>query len=281
MTSSPNVRPDDDNLDAPEGVETGVREVKSAARTVELLELLAARQNRPARLRELSDALGVPRSSLYALLRTLTRYGWVSTDASGTLYRIGIHALLVGTSYLDADPYLRLIQPYLDELGESIDETFHLGRLDGYDVVYLATRESSQYLRPYSRVGRRLPAYATSLGKAILSERDGADRSEHIPPELAPLTPYTITDRQELETNLALAHEQGYAVDEQENSLGLRCFAVALRYSTPAHDALSTSVPLARLTPERETEIVSALMRARDYIERSASPLASSPIGLV
>ncbi|WP_127130225.1 IclR family transcriptional regulator [Georgenia sp. SYP-B2076] len=279
MAASP-VEPLDD-AELGRVAESGVREVKSAARTVELLELLASRQNRPARLRELADALGVPRSSLYALLRTLVRCGWVATDASGTLYRIGIHALLVGTSYLDADPYLRLIQPYIDELGESIDETFHIGRLDGFDIVYLATRESSQYLRPYSRVGRRLPAYATSLGKAILAEREGADRSEHIPAELTALTTHTITDRQQLEADLALARERGYAVDEQENSLGLRCFAVALRYSAPAVDALSTSVPLARLTPERETEIISALMRARDHIERSVAPLASLAAGLV
>src|SRR5690242_11600475 len=148
---------------------SGVREVKSAARTVEILEFLAARQNRPVRLRELSEALGVPRSSLHALLRTLAQHGWVRSDTTGTLYGIGIRALLAGTSYLDTDPYLPLVTPFLDELREQLDETFHFGRIDGFDVVYLATRESSQYLRPYSRVGRRLPAYSTSLGKSILA----------------------------------------------------------------------------------------------------------------
>src|SRR6476646_4743073 len=72
----------------------GIREVKSAARTVELLELLAARGNQPTRLRELSEALGAPRSSIYALLRTLVDRRWVRTDATGTLYSIGIHASL-------------------------------------------------------------------------------------------------------------------------------------------------------------------------------------------
>ncbi len=157
----------------------GVREVKSAARTVELLELLAARRNRPARLRELSEALGVPRSSLHALLRTLVKYGWVRVDSSGSLYGIGIRALLAGTSYLDTDPFLPLVLPFLEELREKVDETFHFGRLDGTDVVYLATRESSQYLRPYSRIGRRLPAYSTALGKSLLAERPSLDG--HLP----------------------------------------------------------------------------------------------------
>ena len=89
----------------------GVREVKSAARTVELLELLAAKGNQPARLRELSEALGAPRSSIYALLRTLVDRGWVRTDATGTLYSIGIQALLAGTTYLDVDPIPEAVKP--------------------------------------------------------------------------------------------------------------------------------------------------------------------------
>ena len=130
-----------------------MRKVKSAVRTVELLEYLAARHDRPARIREISDALDMPRSSAHALLRTLSAQGWVRSDASGTLYGIGIRALLVGTSYLDSDPYLPLITPFLDDLRAELDETFHLGRLDGTDVVYLATRESKQYRRVANRVG--------------------------------------------------------------------------------------------------------------------------------
>lgn len=150
----------------------GVREVKSAARTVDLLEVLAARGDRPARLQELADGLGVPRSSMYALLQTLVARGWVRTDVTGSLYGIGIHALLTGTSYLDSDPRVRAVRPYLDEASDAVGETIHLGRLDGMDVAYLATRESHEYLRTISRVGRRLPAHVGALGKALLAERD-------------------------------------------------------------------------------------------------------------
>lgn len=156
----------------------GVREVKSAARTVELLEVLAARGDRPARLQELADELGVPRSSMYALLQTLISRGWVRTDVTGSLYGIGIHALLTGTSYLDSDPRVRAVRPYLDEASEALGETIHLGRLDGHDVAYLATRESHEYLRTISRVGRRLPAHVGALGKALLAERPDADLPE-------------------------------------------------------------------------------------------------------
>lgn len=254
----------------------GVREVKSAARTVEILEFLAARQNRPVRLRELSDALDVPRSSLHALLRTLASHGWVRADSTGTLYGIGIRALLAGTSYLDTDPYLPLVAPFLDELRERLDETFHFGRIDGDDVVYLATRESSQYLRPYSRVGRRLPAYCTSLGKSILATIEPGERDLHVPEVLAPVTPHTITDRATLDAELVTTRHRGFAVDNEENTLGLRCFAVALQYAEPATDAISASIPMSRLTPARESEIIDSLRQVADKVARIVGPMSQS-----
>ena len=251
-----------------------VRKVKSAVRTVELLEYLAARHDEPARLREISDALEMPRSSAHALLRTLVSQGWVRSDHTGTLYGIGIRALLVGTSYLDSDPYLPLITPFLEDLRTDLDETFHLGRLDGTDVVYLATRESKQYTRMSNRVGRRLPAYATSLGKALLAERFGTQRDEHVPSALKMLTPHTITDRVALDHSLDDVRVRGYACDNEENTIGLRCFAVPLRYCRPAQDAISASIPVDRLDPQRERDIVDALRTMGDKVSRVVRPLA-------
>jgi DNA-binding IclR family transcriptional regulator len=261
--------------ETPPTSDVAVRKVKSAVRTVALLEYLAARQDRPARIREISAALDMPRSSAHALLRTLMAQGWVRADDSGTLYGIGIRALLVGTSYLDSDPYLPMITPFLEDLHSELDETFHVGRLDGPDVVYLATRESRQYRRAASRVGRRLPAYATALGKALLAERFGADRDGHIPADLVPLTPRTMTDRAQLEEALETARVRGYAADDEENTAGLRCFAVALRYTRPAQDAISASIPIARLTPARECEIVEALRSVGDKVSRVLRPVAN------
>ena len=68
---------------------------------------------------------------------------------------------------------------------------------------------------------------------------------------------------------------RGYATDDQENTAGLRCFAVTLRYASPAQDAISASVPLARLTPEREREIVEALRTVGDKVSRVVRPVAN------
>jgi DNA-binding IclR family transcriptional regulator len=247
----------------------GVRDVKSAARTVEVLEVLGGLDGRPISLRELAERLDVPRSSLYALLQTLVSHGWVRTDATGSRYAIGVRALLVGTSYLDGDPRLAAAREHLDALSEQIGETVHFARLDGADVVYLATRESRHYLRPFSRVGRRLPAYATSLGKAILAERSDAEVEKLLPAGWPAHTEHTL-DRPGLLADLALGRERGYAIDNEEGTVGLRCFGMALRYETPVVDAVSCSVPIARLTPDTERTIIRALAATRDAIERSA-----------
>jgi DNA-binding IclR family transcriptional regulator len=253
-----------------------VREVKSAARTLEVLDLLAARQNQPMGLRELSESLGAPRSSVYALIRTLVANGWVRPDETGQRYSIGIRALLAGTTYLDTDPVLRIVLPHITELSSGLDETIHFARLERTDVVYLATRESSQYLRPFNRVGRRLPAFTTSLGKALLSTYPDDELDAHLPDELFALTARTIVDRGALLAELAETRSRGFAIDREENVAGITCFGFALRYTAPATDAISCSLPLDRLTPAREEEIISAMKATRLAIEQMAPRIPTS-----
>lgn len=248
---------------------SGAREVKSAARTIELLEHLAARQGTLTRLREIADDLGWPRSSTHALLQTLVTSGWVQTDPSGTFYSIGIRALLAGTSYLDRDPRVRLAHPILADLSAALGETVHLARLDRDQVVYLDTVESREYPRVMPRVGRRLPAVHTALGRAILAENRAAVPAE-LPP---PLTRFSLTDQPALKAELTATAERGYALEVQENTEGLRCYGMALRYDREAVDAISCSVPLERHSPAHEAEILAGLRAARDRIEESAPPV--------
>lgn len=248
-----------------EPVEERSPSVKSALRAVQLLEVLADRGGLPARLRELADDLGAPRSSVHALLRTLTASGWVRTDATGTLYTLGIRALLVGASFLEADPYVRVARPVLADLRDELGETVHLARLDNDRVVYLITQESGREPRRISRVGRWLPAHATSLGKAIL-----ADRGEVPAGSLERLTGKTITDPAVLGAELQQIRERGYATDDEEGTPGLKCVGVPLRYTSPVTDAISCSVPLDRMTAQRQEQIIAALTRAAHQLEESA-----------
>jgi DNA-binding IclR family transcriptional regulator len=248
--------------------------VKSADRTLEILEALAAAGRRT--LGELARDLGIPKSSLHGILRTMAQRNWVETDATGTRFGLGLRALQVGSAYLDADDVVGLLSGVLDDLAAAFGETVHLGRLDGADVVYVAKRESVHPLRLFSAIGRRLPAHATALGKALLAERRDEEVDRILRWPLARLTRHTIVEPAALYRELAEVRERGYAVDHEENTDGIVCVARAVPVRGPATDAISLSVPAARLDPDGAERIAAALARAVEQVHAARALLTES-----
>lgn len=241
--------------------------VKSAERTLDVLELLASTDERLT-LSEIARRLGTPKSSLHKLLGTMERRGWVETDeVTHTHYRVGLRALLTGTRYVDIDEIVQLAQPMLTTITETVQEASHLGRLDGTDVVYLAKRESPHPLRMYSAVGRRLPAHATAMGKAMLALRPWSEVDDLLPVRLAALTPSTITSRTRLRDELELTRERGYAVDDEESAEMMRAVAIALP-TRGSNNAISVSAPSARLSDDKISEYAALLHRLADGYPR-------------
>lgn len=246
--------------------------VKSADRTLEILELLSDHGGRLT-LSELQRGLGVPKSSLHGLLRTLSNRGWLETDDRGTSYGIGLRALRVGAAYLESDPTVRAAGPLLEQLRSELDETVHLARLNGPDVVYLASRESLHHLRSASRISRRLPAHATALGKVLLAERDPEEVDAVLAPyPLAKLTPDTVTDRAALHAELTEIRLRGWSMERGQNTPGLGCIAVTVPSRRPAVDALSCSMPLVRFTEEHARQVIQALANRADELAGLVGP---------
>ena len=244
---------------------TTFQPVKSADRTLDVLEALAAAQT-PATLGELAHNLHIPKSSLHGILRTLSRRRWVEADPSGARFTLGLRALQLGTSFVDADGGVQRAQPTLDWLAEQSGETVQLARLDGATVVYLAKRGSRHPVQLISTVGSRLPAHATALGKAMLACLDTSEILRVLPARLEAVTPRTIVDRDRLVEELAVVRSRGYAVDDGEVAEGLRCFAVPVEASVGGRDAISFSVPVFRLDPDREKHLVELLKAGQERI---------------
>ena len=237
---------------------TAAGPVKSAARALDLLDEIAA--HGPGTQLQLSQRLSIPKSSLHALLRTMVDRGWLETDPTGSVYRLGIHSLVVSSAYLDGDAVLSRAATVMDEVASATEETVHLGRLDGDHVIYTAKRESVHPLRMHSAVGRRLPAYATSLGRAMLAERPVEVYADLVPEHISAMTPHTTTDKDAVLAIIEQASIHGYAVESEESCLGVRCFGVALPFSRNAVDALSVAVPISRLDNGREDFIIETLL---------------------
>ncbi|GAA2705830.1 IclR family transcriptional regulator [Actinoplanes palleronii] len=237
-----------------------VSPVKSAERTVKILETLAASPTRLT-LSELQERMGYPRSSLHALVRTLRELKWVEADETGSAFGVGPHALLSGTAYLDRDPALRFAQETIEDLRGEVGYTIHYARRDDAHVLYLASRESRDSAGRVSRVGRRLPAHVTALGQALLAELTEAEVDALLPASLAGLQPNSITDHAALHAELEVVRKRGWAFEREQNTPGVACVAVAVGYRIPASDAVSCSMPADRATPDHVQEVADAMTR--------------------
>ncbi|RJQ79864.1 IclR family transcriptional regulator [Amycolatopsis panacis] len=243
---------------APAATGVGASGVKSARRAIDLLETFAANDVWLS-LSDLHARTGFPRSSLHGLLRTLLEAGWLEADANSTRYRLGVRALICGTAYLDRDAIVPFATEALERIREKTGFTAHFARRNGTEVVYLETREAQRSTHLVSRVGRTLPTHATALGKALLAELTHDEIEDLLPPKLSPLTPHTITSREELHADLARTRDRGYAAEFEEGTPGVRCVAAVIPYRIPGTDAMSCSMPADQVT-DADAERVGALL---------------------
>lgn len=248
------------------------RQVRSVLRTVQVLEALAT-HSIPQTLGGLARQLGIPKSTLHGILRTLEHTGWIETDDSGLRFAIGARSVQLGGAY--ADDIVERVGPALDRLAAITGETVQLARLTGSDVVYLARRDSTHPVRLVSTVGGRLPAHCTAVGRAILARYPDAEVDRRMPARLQRMTDHTVTSREQLHSVLDTTRQRGWAMDDEEVAEGLRCYAVALFFSDPPVDAVSVAVPTFRISEERERLILRGLRETQEAVAGAASGIRS------
>lgn len=242
--------------------------VKSAQRTLELLELVA-RHPHGMTFVELADQLSYPKSSLHGLLQTVVAMKWLTLDSEDRRYSIGVRPWEVGQAFRPSRDIVIRARRFLREANESLDETIQLGMLDDLDVVYLDKVEGTQPLRLVSSEGSRLPAYVTGIGKALLSGLPAKVlRDRFAGQTLTGYTPHTITSGDRLIEVLDVVRARGYATDDGEYSHGVYCVAVPItNRGGQVVAALSFSVPTARIengdvTTDRMIEVLLVASRA-------------------
>ncbi len=205
---------------------------------------------------EISRALDLHKNNVFRLLATLEMEGFIEQRDGGP-YRLGTRCLELGRAYTRAGgDLIRRGAAALDDLSRATGETVHLGVLRDFEVVHLAGREAQSLLRVGLRVGRRLPAHCTALGKVLLACSGESLRSEY-DDWLArsggpgPRTPDTIVDRDKLFEHLRGVAVRRLAVDVEECDPGLCCVAAPVfDESGVVVGALSVSGPSVRLDPE-------------------------------
>jgi IclR family KDG regulon transcriptional repressor len=207
-------------------------------------------------LRDLSNELNLPKPTVHRILSTFCHLGYVMQEDISKEYRLGFRLVELGQVVLGGIQLRREAQPFLHNLSSQVQETVHLARLDGSEIVYLDKVEQMndpKGLRMASRVGMRNYAHSCAMGKVLLaflsdSERDLVFSQKGLPR----LTKNTIVDRGRFEAHLVQVKAQGYSVDNEENEEGIKCVAAPVRNDRgEVVAAISISAPAVRMTKKR------------------------------
>lgn len=227
-------------------------------------------------LTQLSDRLDLNHSTLIRLLDCLKFAGFMAYDAQRQTWSLGIGSFEVGSVYLATQRIEQLARPYLEELAHRRQQTANLGIRDGFAVVHLAVVHPQHPLHYRTHVGARDDLYCTALGKVLAAGLSDTEIDRLIGGGLVAHTPHTLTEGTTLRAHLTQVREQGYAVDDEERLLGLRCVAAPVNdRSGTLRAAISISGSAAPVSDERLQDAVTAVKEAAHNLSQSLLGLAT------
>ncbi len=233
----------------------------AVVRAVRILAYLAEHPN-AQRLTAIASAISIPVSSTAAICNALEAERMIVRRNDG--YVLGPLNVELAQRFLSQLQPLSMFADVVADHKALRRETVQMALLDGFDMLYVARRDSDQPFLISSAVGKRLPANCTAVGKASLALLSPKERK--IPKTLTAFTEHSITDPKQLQAAIAEAAERGYAVDDEETSQGVMCLGIARK--TPRREVYGISATLlkSRVTPQLRDAIVRDLISTGDAL---------------
>ncbi|MGH8869709.1 MAG: IclR family transcriptional regulator [Actinomycetes bacterium] len=220
--------------------------IESVNNALRILHML--RERRTVRVTDVSESLGVARSTAHRLLTTLAAQGFVRQERANRAYRAGRVLVEIGLAAVGELDVRRQAHRHLQDLSRGLRETVNLFVLEGAGSRFIDGVEGDRPVRVGTRTGLLLPAHTTSGGKVLLAELPFDEVRALFPDGLPALTSQSITDLDALEAELATVRERGYATNAGESEVGLHAVAVPIRVGRArAVAALAASTPAARM----------------------------------
>lgn len=244
--------------------------VQSVERVFDLLELITDAGGEVT-LSELASSTDLPLPTIHRLLRTLVAKGYIRQLANRR-YALGPRLIRLGEG---ASKQLgALARPQLASLVDALGETSNMAVLDSDMVVYIAQVPSKHSMRMFTEVGRRAHTHATGVGKAILAQLDNETvRSIVTRAGMPTPTGMSIGTFEDLIIDLDKIRERGYSIDEEEQEVGVRCFAMAIP-NAPTPTAISVSGPVSRVDDAFAKRAVPLLRNAAATISHELNAVA-------
>jgi IclR family transcriptional regulator, acetate operon repressor len=227
-------------------------DVQSLARALSILGAVA-RSHEGLTLTELAQAVELPPSTTHRLLTTLQRRRFVRFDSMTMFWQIGVETFFVGNAFARTRDLVVIARPYMRRLMEVSGETANLYMVNDGEMTCMAQVESQKMMRAISRPGGRVAMHFSAAGKAILAylPQTDVDRMAAVH-GLPRATAKTLVTIKSLKADLRAIRSRGFAVDDEEHEVGLRCVAAPILDERGAPiAALSLSGPIARVLDER------------------------------
>ena len=217
--------------------------IRAVERVVALL-LAFSRDKPELSVTELSEAVGLSKSTVFRFIRALNAADFIKQDATTKLCRLGTALIELGTLAMEDTEVRRTANPFMTELSRKSGETVHLGILDYGEVVYIDKVENrNRAVRLNSHIGKRNPAHCTALGKTLLAFLDDDQLSDFVERRgLRRFTKMTVASLEELREQCALVRRQGYAIDNGEFNEVVQCVAA------PIFDGMGNAVASVSIT---------------------------------
>lgn len=237
--------------------------VQSVDRALTLLELIA-KDPEGSRLSDLARAATLAPSTTHRLLTALEQRGFAQSDAATGRWHIGRRAHTVGAAWGSARTLLAPAMPHLRRLRDATRETANLGVIEAGHVITIAQAESREIMRAIATPGGGTPIFCSGMGKAIVATWED-DQIDHLIDlyGLTASTAHSLTKRDTVHAEIARIRGQGYAIDDEEHVIGLRCVAaVIMGPNGEAIAGLSVSGLAARMTPDKVARCAEAVRHA-------------------
>lgn len=239
--------------------------IRSLDRAMEVLEHLSTLPG--ATLSELADHLDQSPATVYRVLVTLESRGITEFDAETQLWYVGSQAFVIGARYLRRTSLVDRATPILRKLMADTGETANLAVPRDGSVVFVSQAECHHSIRAFFPPGSASPMHASGIGKALLAEMDDDILEKMLSTtSLERFTHFTICDPEHLLADLAQIKERGFAIDDQEKNVGMRCIASPVHnWAGNAIGGISVSGPVARISDgDIGTLAVAVMHAARD-----------------
>jgi IclR family transcriptional regulator, acetate operon repressor len=256
--------------------------VQSLVRALAIINRLSEAEGAMT-LTRIAESVDLAPSTVHRLLTTLEQERYVRFDPERRLWSVGVQTFVAGCAFLKTRDLIGVARPYMRALMEECRETVNLAVQDEREAMYIHQIENPAIQRPLAKPGARVPLYCCGVGKALLAAKTDGELEGLLPEGGARrLTANTIVSPSALREDIALIRERGFAVDDEEHAIGLRCVAaLVFNEFRESMAAISISGPATRISPSNIVRLGELLrQKAAGITARlgGSSPAAPGPV---